>query len=95
MEQGSAHVPGRWQVVAWLDATLAEARDALPATVAALDPLPDGAPGILLRSWGNELHWIAQVLLGLPFTVVVREPPELRDELLRLAARAAHMATNN
>lgn len=92
VERGIAHTPGRWQVVAWLDATLAEARDALPATVAALDPLPDGAPGVLLRSWGNELGWIARTLLGLPFTVVVREPPELRDELRRLAQRAMQLA---
>ncbi|MEO7001403.1 MAG: YafY family protein [Ktedonobacterales bacterium] len=94
VEQGIAHVPGRWQVVAELDATLAEARNALPATVAALDPLPDGTPGVLLRSWGGELGWIARTLLGLPFTVVVREPPELRDELRRLAERATRMAEN-
>jgi len=92
VEQGIAHVPGKWQVEAWLDATLAEARDALPATVAALDPLPDGAPGVLLRSWGNDLDWMAQMLLGLPFAVVVRGPPELRAELLRLAQRATRMA---
>jgi len=84
-----AMTPTTWSIEILLETTLEEARQYVPAVIAALDQHPDGA---LLRCSVNHLDWFAHFLGGLPFPFTVLHPPELRDELRRLAARIGEMA---
>ena len=84
-----ASAPGAWAVEALLETTLEEARQRVPAAMALLDPVPEG---VLLRCHAQNLDWIAHFLVGLGIPLVVRQPPELRDALRRLAAEIAAAA---
>jgi predicted DNA-binding transcriptional regulator YafY len=57
--------------------------------VALLEPAPEG---VILRCHAQNLAWVAQFLVGLGFPLVVRQPPELRDALRKLAAEINAMA---
>jgi predicted DNA-binding transcriptional regulator YafY len=81
-----ATAPGTWAVEALLATTLAEARERVPAAVALLETVPEG---VILRCYAQNLDWVAQFLAGLGFRLVVRQPPELRDALRKLAAEIA------
>ena len=84
-----AVAPAAWSVEVRLDATLAEARAAVPSGLATLDQAEDG---VVLRSSVGNLDWFAHLLLGLGYPFTVREPVELCDALNLLAARAAGAA---
>lgn len=84
-----ASAPGAWAIEVLLETTLEDARERVPAAMATLDPY--GAE-VLLRCYVQNLDWIAHFLVGLGTPFVVRQPPELRDALRRLAAEVAALA---
>lgn len=79
----------RWAVEVLLETTLEEAREEVSVLGVALEEAPDG---VVLRSSTSSLDWMARLLSGLPFTFVVRRPPELRDALRRRAAEVSALA---
>src|SRR6266545_3070182 len=81
--------PGAWAVEALLQASMAEAQQRVPASLATLEQAEDG---VVLRCNVQELDWFAHFLAGLGCPVVVRSPPELRDALRQLAKEIAAMA---
>jgi len=82
-------VPGRWTVEVLLKTTVEEARAHIPPALATLD---HEAEGVALRCVVQDLDWFARVLTGLACPVVIRQPPELREALRRLAAHATRLA---
>jgi predicted DNA-binding transcriptional regulator YafY len=80
----------RWSVEVFLEATLREAREQVPALGIALEETPDG--GVVLRSSTSDLDWMAGVLAGLRFPFAVRGPTELREALRRRAEEIAALA---
>jgi predicted DNA-binding transcriptional regulator YafY len=81
-----ATAPGTWSIEALLETTLDEAREQVPAAMALLEAVPEG---VVLRCRAQNLDWVAHFLVGLGFRLAVRQPPELRDALRRLAAEIA------
>jgi predicted DNA-binding transcriptional regulator YafY len=57
--------------------------------MARLESVPGG---VLLHCHVQDLDWVAGFLAGLGFPMRVRQPPELRDALRRLAERIARAA---
>lgn len=93
VERALALTPGVWSVEVLLDTTLEEARGGLPPEIAVLEQTPGG---VLVRARVRKQHdlpWMAHLLAGLGCSLRVRKPPELRDELLRLARHTADLAT--
>ncbi len=84
-----ASAPGAWAVDVLLETTLDQARQCVPAAMATLETVPGG---VLLRCHVENLDWVARLLVGLGFRMLVRRPPELRDALGRLAEEIAEAA---
>ncbi|HEV8190326.1 MAG TPA: YafY family protein [Ktedonobacterales bacterium] len=84
VERSIGQTPARWHCEVRLTLSLDEARERIPLTVGSLE---ETANGVLLRCEFERLSWVAHYLLGLDCDFVVLEPPELRDEMLALAAR--------
>jgi predicted DNA-binding transcriptional regulator YafY len=84
-----AMTPAAWPVEVLLEASLEEARQYIPTVMAMLE---ETSNGLLLRCSIGNLDWFAHFLVGLPFSIMVRQPPELRVELQQMAARIAEMA---
>ena len=85
-----AMAPWGWAVEVVLETTLEQAQQRIPPGSAQLEAVPEG---VVLRSNVAQLGWLARcwlLLLECPFEV--RRPPELRDELRRLAAEVAALA---
>lgn len=84
-----AQTPSTWPVEVILDMTLEEARYHIPPVVATLEQQVEG---VLLRCSASSLDWIARLLISLGCSFVVKQPPELREELHRQAERIAALA---
>ena len=84
-----ANTPATWEVEVLLETTLDQAQHYVPPVIATLDQVPDG---IMLRCSVGHLEWMAHFLTGMQCPFIVMKPPELRDELQRLATRIAEMA---
>ncbi|HEV2107541.1 MAG TPA: YafY family protein, partial [Thermomicrobiales bacterium] len=84
-----ATIPEGWEVEVLLKTTLAEAAHSVSPTLALLNEMRDG---VLLRCHVSDLDWLARYLVGLPFPLVIRRPPELRAALRRLAEDIMSMA---
>ncbi len=82
-------VPATWLVDVLLETTLAEAREMVSPSIAILEQETDG---VAFRAYVAELDWIAYELAGLRCPFVIRNPPELRDEMHKLAKNIAAMA---
>jgi predicted DNA-binding transcriptional regulator YafY len=87
--QSISQVPATWFVEVLLEINLEEARRIVPPTLAQLEQTP---AGVRLTCYVEELDWIAYKLVGLDCPLVVKQPAELREELLRLAERTAGLA---
>jgi len=74
--------PAAWFVDVLLETTLEEARSMVSPVLANLE---QEGHGVALRANVGNLDWIAYVLAGLRCPIVVRNPPELRDAMRRLA----------
>ncbi|HEY0754105.1 MAG TPA: YafY family protein [Ktedonobacteraceae bacterium] len=84
-----ASMPGTWKVEVELKMSLEDAEQQVSPTIAMLEPLPDG---VLLHCHEENLDWLAYFLMGLRCPLVVRNPPELRAALHRLAGRIIEVA---
>jgi len=92
VERAIATAPRALTIEVLLETTLEEARRLTPATAATLEETPRG---VLARGHvqdARELAALAHTLAGLACPLVVRQPPELRDELRALALHAAWLA---
>jgi predicted DNA-binding transcriptional regulator YafY len=87
--RGLAAVPYAWQVEVLLEAPLAQARQALPPSVATLTGTPDG---VLVTCRAERLDGMARMLASLPWGYTVVRPDELRAELAAHAGRIAGYA---
>jgi len=92
MIQAVAAIPSRWLAEVLLQTSLEQIRDAVPATFATLEETP---AGIVLRAYDDNLEHTARFLvsLGCPFRVL--QPPELVEELRRLAQSILDMTKPN
>lgn len=84
-----ASIPGRWAIEVLLETSLDRARELVPLSMALLESCEGG---VLLRCYADDLDWQAHFLAGLGVAFVVREPPELREALRRLAERLRQLA---
>jgi predicted DNA-binding transcriptional regulator YafY len=66
--------PYNYQVVVRIDAPVAAVRKAVSPNVATLE---DAGDHVVLRTGADELHWVADYLIGLGFPFEVLHPPEL------------------
>ncbi len=87
-----ANTPTTWAVEVLLETTLEEAQQYVPPVIATLEQVSEG---VMLRCSVGHLEWIAHFLSGLGCPFIVLQPPELRDELHKLAARIAEMAARS
>ena len=84
-----AMTPATWLVDVLLETTLEEAQGLVPSTLATLEQVTGG---VVFRCYVERLDWIARFLAGLGCPLIVRQPPELREALQRLAQEIARMA---
>ena len=91
VERSLAEVPWRWDVVADLDLSAAEARRRVAATLATVTPVGDRTR---LELRAESLDWVASLLAGIgcPFTVL-RPRDELGEALERVADRLRAAST--
>lgn len=92
VERALATLPGPLQAEILFETTLDEARRIVPAAVATLEETPRG---VLVRGQMRTMREVAELahtLAGLGLPLIVHEPPELRDELRKLARHAAWLA---
>jgi predicted DNA-binding transcriptional regulator YafY len=85
-----ANTPTTWVVEVLLETTLEEAQHSVPPAIASLEQV---AEGVMFRCSVGHLEWLAHFLSGLDCSFIVLQPTELRDELQKLSARIAEMAT--
>jgi predicted DNA-binding transcriptional regulator YafY len=74
--------PGTWFIDVLLNTTLEQAQYIVSPAMALLEQEPEG---VSFRCYVNDLEWMAYVLVGLKCSFVIRQPPELRDTLKKLA----------
>ena len=84
-----ATMPDTWKVEVLLETTLEEARQRVPAALATLEETPKG---VIFRCYVQTLEWIAHFLVGLHLSLVVLEPPELRETLKQVAVEIVQLA---
>ncbi len=89
IERAIASTPGTWRVVMLLNTTLEEARRWIPPAAFVLE---ETAEGVRLCGYANDLVWLARMLVGLPFPLVIQEPDELPTTLAELARHMAQLA---
>jgi predicted DNA-binding transcriptional regulator YafY len=92
VERAIATMPGVLTVEIVLETTLEEARRIVPAAAATLEETPRG---VLVRGQvqdARELAALAHILAGLGRPLIVLQPPELREELHRLAVHTAWLS---
>jgi len=81
--------PGVWQIEVLLKLSMKEARARVPGDVASLDQVTDG---VMLRTYTDNLNWMAHFLVGLRCPLIIYQPPKLRDTLRDLAQSILDMA---
>jgi predicted DNA-binding transcriptional regulator YafY len=75
-----------YQAVVTFRATVEEVRRRVPPHVGAVEASTDGA---VLRIGADQAAWLTSYLIGLGLAFEVVSPPELREEVLAIAQRAA------
>jgi len=80
--QAFAAWPERWRSRVLLQADLTTLRQIVPAAFATLEETPEG---VLFSANDNDLQHAARFLVNLGCPLRVLEPPELREELRKLA----------
>lgn len=89
VEHSIARTPGTWAVDVLLHTDLEAAEKLVSPSLAMLE---EEADGVSMRCHIYSLDWFALVLVGIDCPLVIREPPELREAMKNLAAKAARMA---
>ncbi len=87
--QSIPNTPATWLIDVLLETTLEHAKRVVPPALAILEECNEG---VTFRCYVHDLDWMAYVLLGLGCPLIVRQPPELRDALRRLAQEATKLA---
>src|SRR5690606_6589613 len=82
VQRSLAELPWGWEIEVLLDVSPPLARSLVPAHVGTLEETPDG---VLLRTQADDLGVAARHLAMLGCRFVIIKPPELRDEVRRLA----------
>ena len=77
-----ATMPATWLVEVLLEIPLEQARQRVSPALGTLEQVPEG---VILRCYAADLDWIPRLLVGLGCSLVVLQPPELRDALRKLA----------
>lgn len=83
-----ATMPGAYPVEVLMRTTLEQVQRILSPEAGVLESTPEG---IVFRRQAYDLTWIAHLLLQCDFPITVRQPPELRQMLRQIAAKALHM----
>jgi predicted DNA-binding transcriptional regulator YafY len=78
-----------WDIDVLLETTLLEAKRRIPPGTASL---VETTQGVVMRAPVERLDWMARQLLMLEFSFVIREPPELREALRKVAGEALAFA---
>ncbi len=84
-----ANTPTTWQIEVLLETTLIEAQRVITPAVAMLESVPQG---VMMRCTFGYLEAVAHMLIGLSWNFVIVNPPELRETLRQLGARAIFLA---
>ncbi|USX54234.1 YafY family protein [Lentzea sp. HUAS12] len=87
---GLATAPRRHEVTVRIEGTVEQIRTRLPASVALVEPLPEGWYRVELKV--ERLDWLPGVLASLDLPFVVERPDELRDLVAALADRLLRSA---
>ncbi len=88
--------PRRWSVEVLLETTLEDAQRHVLPGIAVVEPHDAGQPltsGVVLRTQADCLDAVARMLVTLGCPFIIRQPPELREAVRRLAAVAMAAAT--
>lgn len=80
----------RWHIEVEFQAALSTVQQKIPASYGSLTATPTG---VLFQSHVDELEGQARYLMALNLPFVIHHPPELREELLRLAEQMVQIAT--
>ncbi len=83
-----ATMPGLYRVEILLQGTMEQVRQVLYPEAGTLE---ETKAGIIWRRETYELSWIAHLLLRFDFGITIRQPPELREMMQHLAAKALSM----
>jgi predicted DNA-binding transcriptional regulator YafY len=79
----------KWRIRVVFEEDLARLRRRIPSSWGVLAKTEEG----VAFDWtADELDWAARYLMGLRLRFVVKDPPELRDALRRLAEEAGRIA---
>jgi predicted DNA-binding transcriptional regulator YafY len=78
-----------WPVEVEFQATLTAVQQKIPAAYGSLAVTPDG---VIFQCQTDDLLYMARHLVALNLPFVVRQPPELRDAFLQLAAQMTRIA---
>ncbi len=85
-----SNTPATWPVEVLVETSLEELRQIIQPAVASLEQT---SQGVMLRCSVGNLRWLAETMLvRMEWPFIVLTPPELKDELRRVAARLEHMA---
>jgi predicted DNA-binding transcriptional regulator YafY len=87
--QSLATAPWGWPIEVLLEISLDEARQRIAPDLGTLEAVNDG---VLLRTWADELEWMARLLvqIGCGFRIV--HPPALRETVVKLARELSRQA---
>jgi predicted DNA-binding transcriptional regulator YafY len=89
VERALATIPRTWSVEVLLETTMETVRRRVPPVAGTLEQTPSG---VLLRCEADDLSRAAHFLAGLGCRFTILRPPELHDELARLAIHVAQLA---
>lgn len=90
MREHLGKVSPRWQIAVEFQAAPYTVRQKIPSSYGTLSETPSG---VLFQTQHGDLADVAQFLVTRKLPFVVHGPPELREELLRLAERITQSAT--
>jgi predicted DNA-binding transcriptional regulator YafY len=90
MREHLGKVSSRWQIAVEFQAAPYTVRQKIPSGYGTLTETP---AGVLFQTQHGDLADVAQFLMTRKLPFIVHGPPELREELLRLAERITQSAT--
>lgn len=89
LRRSIATMPDTWKVEVLLEMSLEEAERQISPTTAMLEQVPGG---VLMNTYTQTLEWMAHFLVSLRCSLVVRQPPELREALRTLATEIVQLS---
>jgi predicted DNA-binding transcriptional regulator YafY len=86
LQRSIALMPAQWPVEVRLKTDLETARRRVPPTIATVEQSGDA---VLLRSWADDLDWMARFLVEIGCDFEILEPEDLRKTVRALGRRLA------